>query len=707
MMNPAPLLRQIQELNIPSYPATTGVEHSITLQSLAGWLYALCWAGLLLIAFAGWGRLIGKVLRVQRLPVSVACALGIGAVVFIGGWMNLLHSIYAGVLFALIGVGLLLHLWLRATSPEPYRWRHLWSRASPTARTLLIAALVLLAFRTAASVRPAMLNNLDDGAAYLVFPHKILELHVLATDPFSDRRITASLGGGYFLQVLVVSGTSLANAAMADRTLGLLLLFGGLFDIGVAFELSALQIALLELLALLVPQETMNLTFIVLPLSMLLAMLWMILETSEIDDRKALRQAFLAGVVGGAVISLKSTYLPIVGAFALIPYSTIFAKNKKSGVLNLSLAAGLGSIAVLAAWMIAMKQTSGTYLFPLLGRGFDYSAYGKLPSIATFYSVRSFAKIFLQGGALLTLACLQLFLTKLKSRKDKFSFWVLISAAVAITAFNYKSGGDSIWRYNFPQFFAAVIVLFAAVAFAFHAQPRLMRSLIAYCGGIAVLVGMIFYYDAAGRHPAPFREVAMTWKDYKPSLRASLSGLPLASSSERQRYRSVESSIPAGTTALENTAYPYLFDYRSRQILIADWPSAASLPPGWPYPGPGKGLADYLEQSSIRYVIYDYGYARWTDAEGCVALENPRSISEWLHDQWLMNILAHNQFDHLRARYHSIYDDGTIAVIDLGSPIANAPAETPGWTLHTGKDEICSNVMAAYLKHPVPATKGL
>lgn len=702
MIDPS-VIQELIDYRFPIYPTVTGLFQSITVSSLAGFVASLAWGGLVLVAFNGWGRLIARQLRIRRVPASVACSLGIATIFLIGGWLNLFHAIYRFALIGLVAIGTLFYVLFRKECPASYRWRLLWSQCSSAARSLILIALLILIFRAAGTVRPATLNSLDDTTAYLAFPHKMLALHTFAADPFSDRRVTSTLGGSYFLQGFVIAGTSLANTVMADRTFGLILLAAALFDLGVAFDISPFQIALLEFLAFLVPQEAMNLTFIMLPPVLLLGMLWMILETPREDNGNALNQAFLAGAVGGAVILLKSTYLPIVGAFLLVPYSMLSIQAKKGRSLSLPVAAGLGSVAVMGAWMVAMKLTSGTYLFPVFGHGFDYSSYEHLPSTANFHSVRAFVKIFLQGFALFALAGCQLFTTKLKDRRNQFSFWVLIASAAAITAFNYKSGGDSIWRYNFPQVFSAVLVFYAATASTYRSQPGSRRARLGFYIGIFAAIGMFFYYDVAGKKPEPFREVILEWKDYKPSLRASLSGLALASPRERQRYHAIESSLPMGATALENTAYPYLFDNRRRSILIADWPAASSLPPGWPFPKNIAGLVSYLRQHSIRFVIYDYKYAGWTDAEGCEALVSPNLYSQWILDQWLMNVLAHRQFNQLRASYSHSYDDGQIAVIDLTRPLADAPPDKTLWSLATDRDEMCSEVMTRYLANPLPA----
>ncbi len=703
MFASAQLLYQLITSNIPQYPTVTGLPQPITARSMAGFFYALGWGWILLVAFTGWGRLSGKLCRVERLPASIACVLGIATVVCLAGWLNIFHAIYADVIFSVVAIGLLAYWFHRKCRPEPYRWSLFWAQLKVSGRVLLVIALIVLAFRVAASVRPGMLNDLDDGPAYLLFPHKMLALHHFAADPFSDRRVTSSLGGSYLLQTFVIAGTSLANAEMADRSLGLVLLAGALFDLGIVFGLSAFQIAMLEFLALLVPQEAMNLTFIMLPPAILLAMIWFVLRTPEENAVEGMKYAFLAGAVGGALISLKSTYLPIVGAVAIVPYVLPFVRTKNLKFLSLPVIAGLGSLAVVAAWMVAMKLTSGTYLFPVLGHGFDYSAYGQFPSTEKFHTARAFFKIFLQGIALVALAVVLVLLDRLKDKRTQFSFSILLAAVVAITAFNYKSGGDSIWRYNFPQFFTAILIFYAAVAYISDSGEKSRYPRFAFYAGILAVFGMIFYYDAAGQRPRPFRQVSLEWGDYKPGLEASLSGLALASPAQKQEYFAVEASLPPNAVALENTAYPFLFRYGGNTIFAADWPGAASPPPGWPFPTSLDRLVHYLRLRSIRFVIYDYGYARWTDVEGCKALESPNLNSQWLRDQWLMNLLSHDQFDHLRTHYRSVYDDRKIAVIDLEQPIANAPADGPLWTISTSTDDMCQIAMADYLANPLPA----
>ncbi|MES2220174.1 MAG: hypothetical protein V4587_04325 [Acidobacteriota bacterium] len=698
------LAQALTNLNLPPYPTVTGLPQPITARSLASFAGALVWAWLLLVSFTGWGRLTGKLFRGPRLPSSVACSLGIASVVFVGGWLNLAHAIYPVVLFAITGLGLIFYLATHSQRPDEYGWLRFWQTASPGSKILIGIALLMLLLRVAATVRLGMFNNLDDTAAYMVFPHKMLAVHSFAHDPFSDRRVISSLGGAYLLQCFVLAATSLSHVAMADRTLGLIVLAAALFDIGVSFELSPIQIALLEFFAYLTPIEMINLTFITLPVPLLLAMAWLLWKSTAKDWIQRNELAFLAGGVGGAAVAAKSTYLPIVAAFLLIPWWMLGWRRQGKDGARLFLLTAFGALSVLLAWMIAMKLTSGTYLFPILGHGVDYSSYGVVQAKTVFHSYRAFLKIFLQAAALLILAALQMRLEK-SDYRIRFSAGILLAAAIAITAFNYKSGGDFIWRYNFPQFFAAIIIFYAVVAGI--ANPRGGRSTHAqrlFYVGIFSLVAMIFYYDVSGDRPRPLREVAMEWKDYKPSLRASLSGLQLASPTIEAQYRTADSALSNNTTALENTAYPFLFNYARHSILIADWPGAASPGESWPLRGSSSQAREFLVNHAIRYLVYDYRYARWEDTQACQALEAPLRNSEELTVLWRMTVIVHHQFDELHARYLSPYDDGKIVVIDLKKARPNPPVSMPDWTLDTSKEQMCSAVLARYLANPLSQT---
>jgi hypothetical protein len=691
------LAQTLTNLNLPPYPTVTGLPQPITLRSLASFAGALVWAWLLLVSFTGWGRATGKLFRSPRLPASVACSLGIASIVFLGGWLNLAHVIYPGVLFAITAIGLLFYVVTRNQRPEEYGWLRFWKNASRGTKILLILALLILILRVAATVRLSDFRVDDDGSGYLVFPQKMLEMHHFAADPFSDRRVISSLGGSYLLQTFVIAATSLANIGMADRTLGLILIFFALFELGVAFGLSPFKIAVMELIACVVPQETFNLTFTVLPIALFLAMIWMIFMTPDQSENQRWRSGLLLGAIGGAILSLKSTFLPYIGAVALIPYLFLFWRKRRSNALWLPIVAGLGTVATVAAWMLAMKHSSGTYLFPILGHGFDYSSYGVFPIMPRFSSSHALMKTFVQGGALLVLAAVQYF-AGIQDKKTRLSLSILLAAAFAITAFNYESGGDFIWRYNFPQFFTAILVFFLAQAAVLTAPNSARRHRAAYVLSFVCLAGCVFYYDLEGGGFKPFREMRTEIVQLGQNLQASLSGRQLVSPDIASEFLAAEAALPVGAKALDVSNDSFLFTNRDHKtILLDDWPGAAGPPPGWPLAQGPHDVTTYLGHNSVRYIIFSYRYADWISVKACHFFPSVAHFSEADEALQLLSLVALHQFDQLRALHRTVYDDGQIAVIDLQSAAASSPSLQPDWTLATSKDEMCTAVLQRYL----------
>ena len=691
------IMREYFHDDLPVYPSVTGLPQPITTHSLLALIGALALCCLLLISFTGWGRLTTKLFRLPPLPTSVACALGIASVLFLGGWINLVQGIRIEVLAAIVLIGLGSYALLRRETPEENRWRNFIARATPTARWIFLAAFLVCAIKLAATIRTCLFNVPDDASAYLAFPQKMLATHSFAFDPFSDRRIISSLGGGYFLQTFFIAATGLTHVGMADRTAGLLLLVVALYDLGVLFQLAAWQIALMELLAFSSPQEADNLTYVILPLPLLLASVWLLRKVWDSPERSAqLRYAILSGGISGATVCLKSTYVPIAGMLAITVYLFAYFRKSTARLLLLFAATTLSTFLVLAAWMLAMHHASGTYLFPVLGHGFDYSHYGTVPTLPRFPTSRTIIKVFLQAIALLILSLTATALAQPRSQL-RFALSILAASIVAITAFNYKTGGDFIWRYNYPQFFLAILVFYCTCIAIVNRSPDAKRSRAMLLLGVLSLTGMLFYYDVAGSDPRPFRDLRSNTGDLHKGLQASLSGRELESPAIQMEYTRVQNSIPAGATALEDTGYSFSFDFSRNRIFIMDWPGASAPPPGWPYGASANRLATFLKNNSVQYVIFDYNYAENIDVIVCDTLELPRKTSAEGRELSKLDVLTHGQMHSLLHSYRTIYDDGKIAVIDLNQITDPVAASRPNWTFQDDEDTVCRTVLQRYV----------
>ena len=202
--------------------------------------------------------------------------------------------------------------------------------------------------------------------------------------------------------------------------------------------------------------------------------------------------------------------------------------------------AGLGTVATVMAWMVAMKHNSGTYLFPILGHGFDYSSYRVFPTLPRFSSSHAFEKTFLQGAVLLLLAAVS---TSRESRtKELASAWVFcwpqpLRSQPSTSKVAGILSGDITFHNSLLR------------SSSFSSRRRLSMLLRirleetgAYLLAFACLLGCIFYYDLEGGGFKPFREMRTEIAQLRQSLQASLSGRQLVSPDIASEFRAAEAS---------------------------------------------------------------------------------------------------------------------------------------------------------------------
>src|SRR5437764_13722284 len=222
----------------------------MTPASLLHFAEALLWCVLLFLSIAGYGAVLLRLFGLRRPSIALAATSGVGAVIFLGGCLNLLHAITIPILLTLIVLGLLAATLLRITITEPYlpgqshqstEAANLHQPSSRSIKILMLLLAILFLARIGASVRAGQYQASDDFNYYLAAPLKTLQLHHYAADPFSERRIMTSIGGSYFLQTIVLAALPLANVQMADRTLGLLLLVFLAYGLANEFHLTRVQ----------------------------------------------------------------------------------------------------------------------------------------------------------------------------------------------------------------------------------------------------------------------------------------------------------------------------------------------------------------------------------------------------------------------------------------------------------------------------------
>jgi hypothetical protein len=634
----------------------------MTPASLLHFVEALLWCALLFLSIAGYGAVLLRLFSIRRPSLTLAAISGFGVVVLIGGCLNLLNAVTSPVLIAVTILGLLAALLLRITLPEtdtliPTPAIQPSSALSKAAPYLLLLAALIFVIRVAATVHTQSYQASDDYNYYLAAPAKMLQLHHYAADPFSERRIMSSIGGNYFLQTLVLAVLPLADVQMADRAVGLLLLAALCFSLASEFRLTPIQRAVFALLVFTTPQIVFNLTFVLLPGALFFGLVYLAANRRLLAENPLL-QALLLGAVTGVLATTKSTYLPhgviFVACFALFQGHR---RGLTSGAKTLALVA-LSCFLVMLPWMIANHATSATWFYPSLGKGYQYAVYGLYPAPSGAGLGIIIHKVIPFCMPLALLLALEWFL----GDHDEQGEAIISLSAAALCAtllVGIGTGGDSVRRYNYPCIIPAMLLLYIVFSRRRSSFPNSRRWPI-----LQTVTILFIAYTAITTWRSKFSN---EYDQIPIGLKAGLRDTPIVPAGVSAEYAAIQRAIPTNAAAIATVTNSFLFDYRVNAINIADYPGAASLPPGWPSRGDGNALARYLLSYNLRYLVCSYVDFVGLDLEAVKVLHDP-SRTQWIKSEQAIILRSHQQFAQLAATRRHLYDDGQIYVLDLAAP---------------------------------------
>jgi len=315
-------------------------------------------------------------------------------------------------------------------------------------------------------------------------------------------------------------------------------------------------------------------------------------------------------------------------------------------------------------WMAALYQSSGTFLYPILGRGFHGSVYD--PSINYFlrfdlYSLLRIISEFIVGlplfVPLLILAVFGFFITRPEERR--IFMVITLSVCFGLLSLIFLSGGISLYYYSLP-FVLPAVVLFVVLAIQgvdWREGPGTGKSLGLLI--IALIFGSYLQKDVFLMNSLK-NEINIDGDKIKIGLLNS----ELVPPAEQKNYRALQLALPPDVGVLSRLDRDFLWDFKRNPVYVIDIPGGASLPPGMPVGKGGEKLADYLLARDIRYVAYSYG--------------NEAGFTEEIFGSMLrphVNPLARTQVQHtfdfqkdlseIGKTKKIIYDDGKNFVADL------------------------------------------
>ena len=645
------------------------------------WFFeAVPWCVAVVFAFAGWGDLLLAFLRQPRSWLVSFCA-GLPLLVAVGGVLNLLHLIHGGVVISIVVVGAMLaavKLWREGVT-LPACWTGTSFRVG--AVLLLLVCAGLLFVRLSASIHRVGYQNLDDLGEYLVFPKKMLQTHHYAADPFSERRIINSVGPAYFLQTFVVAALPLNTMQMADTAVGLLLLVFFVLAVSAEWKLPPIHTAVAVFFALVTIQATFNLSFTTLPSALMVAMAG--LMCNEDVRQSPLKLGLLLGALAGVMTGLKSVYLPhAILAVVVFFILQVWAKGLRDSVVGLA-GSAVGFLGVLGPWMIAMRSTSGTFFYPVLGRGFHYDSYYKLGAL---HALTLPDHDILRSLELLAVELLFLLILLYQRKRDETTEQIsgvvvassLVLASITGTiVMHFATGGDSAIRYNFPCLFPATLLMYLLFAVFVGRYPRSVVTRVALGFSLIPLVTTahrLAFSQTYGRYH-PVTEAGALARNFV----AGFQSTPMPNEAARGDYDALERAIPQGSATLTTLTTPYFLDFSKQTIYLAGFPGAASPPDGWPVLGSGDDLARYLLAHSVRYLAYSYGDSANDPDTFLRFMHQSPETSNVIKNETFLILQAHRQYADLAKTRKHLYDDGRIYLLDLAQP-------APGMRLAGTKD---------------------
>lgn len=520
-------------------------------------------AALLLIAaaafmFFGWGSAFSHLFGLEQKPWPLTVALGMAAVVFIGGILNLARLAYptALVIVALAGVAVAL------------RARISFERPPLTIAILIAAALI---FTIATQLPPSIYNFHDDYQKYFAYPVRMVETGTVFGSPLSAMGLQ-TLGAQAFLDGFVVAFFPIAYINGVDAVFGLFLCL----ILATQFTKDRVMRVVCVLSVVFINPQYVNVSTLFCGSSLIMAMV-------AVEDSAAL------GLLYAALIAMK----PIYAVFVAIHLLAI-ARFRVRFLLRTGLAAAL----FLLPWALVHAPN---YLAALR---IHHPAPTPVPGDIDTDKINLFSVEPLPYGStaanytILAIAIAICGFTCWRTKAVNAAAWCF-AGVVTFLIFIYVLGPLQYGYNHGLRYFTVVALGLAPAVFGLTANHK---------RGLALLVATIplaaFGPSLRSRIATEFTThsaASFAWltkdADYLEYNRRVLHG------PEQQFVKALQEKVPAGEPILVWINTPFYLDYRRNRIIDIDTAGIgvpwATIPPAryliWDYAGFATANEDEYE----------------------------------------------------------------------------------------------------------------
>lgn len=645
------------------------IETYSLVSSATPFLKALLWGLLIFEALLGYGLLFGKVMFGNAEFSCLTPAYGTSLILMMSGWLNILSLLKPPIITALIISGVIsfyffvANKFYKSISIDCNVITVLPSPLFFLGATSVLA--VLWAYICATSSQA--FNFHDDYHAYLFFPEKILQLGSLGIDPYSERRLISGLAGNSVLAAIGLTQMKWYFLHSIDWGLGLLTFA---YSIYIYKSSEMLQRILLVKLGLLVGISLMaipavNITSNFLPMMLIFSIWILFLEFTKLDFYRAdllLKYSISIGLMLATLLSLKSTLTPYVAISFLFfcSYLRFELKASWSILLKFCVLISITVFFALLPWMIDLFLSSGTFFYPILGKGFHAIRYGYfLSATSNFLLAGNFfsdlwAVFSLLGKSIFSITLMSMIYLIYQRYKSGDSTHICMLAIMPLLAsilncivVGFALGGYGAYRYvHFVGLASLVTSIMIAV-------PLFKKKFF-----FVLVLSVCTFFIVRG-----FQDQRISYPKNIEYISNSLVAKQPINAAELVRYDAVSRALPLTGAILLRVAYPFMLKISS-DTFVADYPGAASPPPGMPIGQGPEALRNYLLSMGIQYIVWDYqtqaNFSKDAYGDRMAQLSHP-----WIGSEARLSFDFQENLEKLRLERPNFFDKNGIAIIDL------------------------------------------
>lgn len=631
-------------------------------------LSALAWGLILFEALIAFGLIAKSIFEKNMHIGNTAPSLGLACVLIIFGGLNL-FSFVSERLITLIMTSGALYLIILVWKNQRNNYSFINEKLLSKILIIFFAALAIISiiFGYFWAVANTVFNNHDDYHAYLFFPKKILDLGSLHQDPFSERRLISGLAGNSVLLAIGLANAKWYFLHLIDWGLGILMVSYLIFKFNTntnqlrsTFLKSSLIIGIC-----LFTNPAVNISSNMLPMALIFPIwswFFFVSKNKQTIFKVGLFDGAYIGIMMGALLSLKSTLIPYIAiSFAMICiYTFFFDLMRRNQFIKFILGVFLAIMASVVAWSVDLFRSSGTLLYPLLGKGFHATQYGYFETATTHFLKGSSyfedvqilisplgKSIFLLSFFLLLIYLIEILFDKKKARLLILASLPLFASVINCLIVGYALGGYGAYRYIY---FVSLVSLVVSVLIAFQCpNSRLIRTSI-------YLVCIFFLIRGA-------QDQFVRFATPDQIVHKRMAKLNPLSVDIESNYDELSRFIPNDGGVLVRVSYPFLLSVKPN-VFIADYPGSASPPPGMPIGEGPYALRSYLLSIGIRYVVWDYqkeaNFAQKSYQDRLLPNAHP-----WIANEARLTFNFQENLELLRISKKIIFDKNGIAIIDL------------------------------------------